>query len=94
MLCLVAGAIVIPLMTDILTLSWTHSVEKTLWEEGWRESPHGLELTWARIRGSGAGMEPAPDASFTDDVWTWRPTLPPLPEVVLRRSGATPDWRV
>jgi len=94
MLCLAAGAVVIPLITNAMTLAWTHSVEKTLWEEDWRETPQGLELAQTRVRASGAGMEPAPDARLVDGAWTWRPNLPPLPEVVLRRSGATDDWRV
>ncbi len=62
MLCLAAGAVLVPLTTNALTLAWTHSVEKTLWEEDWRASAYGLELAQTRVRGSGAGMEPAPDA--------------------------------
>jgi len=94
MLCLAAGAVLVPLTTSALTLAWTHSVEKTLWEEDWRASAYGLELAQTRVRGSGAGMEPAPDARLVDGAWTWSPALPPLPELVLRRSGVTADWRV
>jgi hypothetical protein len=94
MLCLVAGAVVAPLMTEALTLAWTHSVEKVPWEEAWREAPGGLRLEETRVRGSGAGMEPAPEARLVDGAWTWTPALPVLNEVVLRRSGATADWRV
>lgn len=94
MLCLVAGAAVAPLMTDLLTLAWTHSVEKVLWEEVWRETPGGLRLEESRVRGSGAGMDPGPDARLTVGAWTWAPAVPLLKEVVLRRSGATADWRV
>jgi hypothetical protein len=94
MLCLAVGAVLVPLMTNALTLAWAHSVEKTLWEEDWQETPLGLELIQTRVRGSGAGMEPAPDARLIDGAWTWRPALPRLPEVALRRSGATNDWQV
>jgi hypothetical protein len=94
MLCLAAGAVVVPLMTDVLTLAWTHSVEKVLWEEVWRETPGGLKLEEARVRGSGAGMEPGPDARLVDGAWTWAPALRSVKELVLRRSGATADWRV
>ena len=94
MLCLAAAAVVVPLMTDVLTLAWTHSVEKVLWEEVWRETPGGLKLEESRVRGSGAGMEPGPDARLVDGAWIWTPALPPVKDVVLRRSGATPDWRV
>jgi hypothetical protein len=93
-LCLAAGAIVVPLMTNAITLAWTHSVEKVLWEEDWRAGRAGLELAAARVRGSGAGMEPPAEARFIDGAWTWRPNLPLLSEVALRRSGATADWQI
>ncbi|MDJ1158344.1 DUF1850 domain-containing protein [Chelatococcus sp. SYSU_G07232] len=93
-LCLVAGALVVRLGVDAATLAWTHSVEKTAWEEDWAATAQGLVLREARVRGSGAGMEPPPDARFTGGAWRWTPHLPPLGEVILRRSGATADWRV
>ena len=94
MLCLVAGALVVPLASATATLAWTHSVERIAWDEVWRATPEGLVIEEARVRGSGAGMDPPPDARFVDGAWTWRPAVPPLREVVLRRSGATADWRV
>lgn len=94
MLCLFAGTALAPLMAGAITLAWTHSVEKILWEEDWRLGPGGLELVEARVRGSGAGMEPPPDAQFSDGRWAWRPTVPPLREVIMRRSGATADYRI
>lgn len=93
-LCLAAGALVISLGTRELTLSWRHSVEKSLWEELWREAPDGLVLAEARVQGSGAGMDPPDGARLVDGFWRWRPDLPALPEVVMRRSGATADWRI
>ena len=94
MLCLVAGSTVVPLLASAITLAWTHSVERVVWEEDWRRTPAGLELAEARVRGSGAGMEPPPEARLVGGVWAWRPALPPQREVVLRRSGATADWRI
>ena len=94
MLCLAAGPAVAPLLATALTLAWTHSVEKIAWEEDWRESPAGLVLVEARIRGSGAGMEPPPEARLEGGVWRWQPGVPAMEEVVLRRSGATADWRL
>jgi hypothetical protein len=94
MLCLVAGSVVASLMTDAITLAWTHSVEKIAWEEDWRAGPEGLAIEEARVRGSGAGMEPPPEGRLKDGAWAWKPDLPPLKEVVLRRSGATSDYRV
>lgn len=94
MICLVAGSTVAPLLAGAITLAWTHSVEKILWEEDWRAGPAGLELVEARVRGSGAGMEPPPQARLVNGVWVWNPALPPQREIVMRRSGATADWRV
>lgn len=94
MICLLAGSKVVPLLVGAITLAWTHSVEKILWEEDWRAGPAGLELLEARVRGSGAGMDPPPGAHFSNGVWKWQPHVPPLNEVVLRRSGATADWRI
>ena len=93
-LCLVVGAATIALLASEMTLAWDHSVEHIRWEEDWRAGPDGLELIEARVRGSGAGMDPPPEAQFRDGWWRWRPTLPPLREVTLRRSGATADWRI
>jgi hypothetical protein len=94
MLCLVAGVVITQLMSGAITLAWTHSVERTLWEEDWRAGPGGLELVEARVRGSGAGMEPPPEARLVDGAFAWRPAVGLLEEVVLRRSGATADWRI
>jgi hypothetical protein len=94
MICLLAASVVVPLGMPALTLRWTHSVEKIVWEEDWVETPAGLTMTASRVRGSGAGMEPAPDARWVDGAWTWVPRVDPLREVVLRRSGATADWSV
>jgi hypothetical protein len=94
MICLVAGSVIASLMTDAITVAWTHSVEKIVWEEDWRADPAGLHLVEARVRGSGAGMDPPPEARFDNGVWAWKPTLPPQQRIILRRSGATADWRV
>ncbi len=93
-ICLAAGALMISLGSGEITLSWRHSVQKSLWEELWRETPEGLVIIEARIQGSGAGMDPPDGAKLVDGFWRWKPALPALPEVVMRRSGATGDWRV
>lgn len=91
-LCLAAAGLVVQLGAASLTLGWTHSVEKIVWEEDWRLTDAGLVIDEARVKGSGAGMEPAPDARLLDGFWRWQPLLPPQKEVVLRRSGAVADW--
>lgn len=77
------------LAASTFTLAWTHSIEKTQWEEDWRVSPAGLELVQARVKGSGAGMEPPDGAVLDQGWWTWRPQLPLQAKLVLASSGAT-----
>jgi hypothetical protein len=88
-LCVFAGGKTIVLTVAAFTLAWTHSVEKTQWEEDWRVVPAGLEIVTARVRGSGAGMEPPSGAVLADGWWVYSPVLPPVPELVLAASGAT-----
>ncbi|KND16332.1 hypothetical protein ADZ37_23720 [Pannonibacter phragmitetus] len=86
--CLLAGALTLSL-SGPFTLEWTHSVEKTEWQETWAVTEDGLKLQEARVRGSGAGMEPGDGARLQDGWWIWTPTLPPQPELLLAASGAT-----
>jgi hypothetical protein len=39
-------------------------------------------------------MEPPPEAVLREGVWRWAPRVPPQDRVILRRSGATADWRI
>jgi len=94
MICLAAGALLVQLGASEITLSWRHSVQKSLWEEVWRAGSDGLVLAEARVQGSGAGMDPPDGAALVGGFWRWQPALAPLSEVVMRRSGATADWRV
>jgi hypothetical protein len=84
-ICLAAGLLLLPL-GEAITLRWTHSVQKTLWEEDYRLQGEALVLTSARIQGTGAGMEPPPDAVLRNGAWHYKPTLPPLPTLALRHS--------
>ena len=61
-LCILAAGKTVTLAVAAFTLSWTHSVEKTRWEEDWAITPAGLQIVEARVKGSGAGMEPAEGA--------------------------------
>jgi hypothetical protein len=89
MICLAAGAIAASLAIDSFTLAWTHSIEKVRWEEDWRIVAGRLHISEARIRGSGAGMEPPPDAVLRDGVWHYRPPLPPQESLRLSHSPHT-----
>jgi len=88
-LCLILSAKTTVIAATAFTLSWTHSVERTRWEEDWRLTPAGLEVVEARVKGSGAGMEPPEGAVLKDGWWVYRPTLPPQRELVLAQSAAT-----
>ena len=76
------------------TLTWIHSVEKIEWQEDWRITPQGLQIVEARVKGSGAGMEPPPEARLVDGWFQWQPRRPPQPELVLGNSGAAGEWRL
>ena len=43
-LCLAAAGIAVAIAASTFTLSWTHTVEKTLWEEEWRVQADRLVL--------------------------------------------------
>ena len=101
--CLAAAGLVAGLTASLplhsFTLAWTHSIEKIRWEEDYRvvQTADGarLQLTEARIQGSGAGMEPPPDAMLTKDGdWHYRPALPTLQRLHLARSGYTADYEI
>ena len=80
------------------TLAWTHSIEKQRWEEDYAvvaddDGRPLLRLEQARVRGSGAGMEPGVDAVRQDGWYRWRPDLPPLDAALrLTRSPHTGDY--
>lgn len=94
-LCVLAGAKAMTFAAGLFTLSWQHSVEKVSWEEDWRVTPAGLEIVEARVKGSGAGMDPPEGAVLSDGWWRYRPDLPPQPRVMLAASGATAGgWRL
>lgn len=93
-ICLFAAGTTIRLGTVAMTLAWTHSIEKTRWEEDWRATPAGMVLEEDRIQATGAGMEPPPHARFDGKWWHYSTSHLPMPNVVLRRSGATADWQV
>lgn len=92
-LCLASAGVVKSLSVAAFMLAWTHSVEKIEWQEDWRVTPQGLEILEARVKGSGAGMEPPPEARLVDGWFRWKPHLPILPEVALGNSGLAGEWR-
>lgn len=92
-LCLLSGGALKALQVTAFTLVWTHSVEKVDWQEDWRVGDAGLQLVEARVKGSGAGMEPPPEARLSDGWWRWSPQRT-VTDVVLGNSGAAGEWRI
>jgi hypothetical protein len=86
--CLLAGATVLSLAAGEFTLEWTHSVERVRWRETWQLRSGGLALLEARVKGSGAGMEPGEGARLVDGWWVWSPGTW-VPSLTLAASGAT-----
>lgn len=85
-LCLAAGTVSAMLALQSFTLAWTHSIEKVRWEEDWRIEGRKLEIVEARIRGTGAGMEPPADAVLRNGVWHYRPAVAPMDRLMLANS--------
>lgn len=92
-LCVLGGGVALSIAASTFTLSWTHTVEKTLWLERWTVEADRLRLTEAEVEGSGAGMDPAPDARRLGDRYVWNPDETRA-EVVLRRDPHAGDWRL
>ncbi len=84
----------VPLPDQRFTLAWTHSVEKIEWQEDWQVQPDRLRGVEARVKGSGAGMEPPPDAIRAGGWYRW--PMPPhgLERLILARSDAVADYRL
>ena len=76
-LCIATGKMLVVIPVASFTLAWTHSIEKTRWEEDWQIAGGHLSIGEARVSGSGAGMEPGSDAVLRDGVWHYHPATPP-----------------
>lgn len=80
------------------TLAWTHSIEKIRWEENYQISVDDtgkpkLIPGKAFIKGSGAGMDPPPDAVRLDTGWyEYQPKTKALDILRLTRSPYTADY--
>jgi hypothetical protein len=81
------------------TLAWTHSIEKVRWEEDYAiASADGvgaaplLVAVAARVRGSGAGMEPPAGARLRDGWYEYRPHQRLHAQLLLARSEFAADY--
>jgi hypothetical protein len=93
-LCILGGGVAVHLAVGGFTLAWTHTVERTEWRETWRIEAGGLVLEEARVKGSGAGIDPPSDARLEDGFYVWRPEAAAHPSIVLRRAPQAGDWRL
>ncbi|MDW6025585.1 DUF1850 domain-containing protein [Mesorhizobium sp. BAC0120] len=89
MICLFAAGQMTAFAAIAFTLAWTHSIEKTRWEEEWQVTAAGLKLAEARVKGSGAGVDPQAGAELRGGWLVWRPDLRPQQQLVLAASDAT-----
>nr|WP_268969090.1 DUF1850 domain-containing protein [Tepidimonas charontis] len=71
-------------------------MERVRWQEWYTPSlpPYGLGWQAQRVRvlGSGAGMEPAPDAVWHVGGYEWTPQAPPLAALHLMASPYVTDY--
>jgi len=93
-LCISVGAQLVRLPVTAFTLQWRHTVEKVLWEEDYLVAGDWLLLSRARILGSGAGMEPPPDAVRDGNAWSYRPSARWHHRIELARSSFGEDYRL
>jgi len=93
-LCIAVGTVVVSLPTDAFTLRWQHTIEKTLWEEDYLIAGDWMLLTRARIRGSGAGMEPPADSVLEGASWSYRPADRWRRSIELARSEFGRDYEL
>jgi hypothetical protein len=91
-LCITVGAATFTLPARRFTLAWQHTVEKLRWEEDYLIAGEWLFLSAARVRGSGAGMEPPADAVRVGNAWVYRPADPWRRTLELARSEFGYDY--
>jgi hypothetical protein len=88
-LCVLGLAHLLVIPAHEFSLAWTHSVERTRWQETWQMKSGTLQIIESRVKGSGAGMEPPDGAKLHDGWWIYRPAIPPQKKLVLAASGLT-----
>lgn len=87
LLCLAAGAYSAAVEAPRFTISWEHSIEHVEWRETWAVQNAALVPIEARIKGTGAGMEPPPDARREGGWYVYVPHLSPQTRISYPDSG-------
>jgi hypothetical protein len=94
-LCVLVGAKVTTFAVSFFTLSWLHSVERIEWQEDWKITNSKLQIVEARVKGSGAGMEPPVDSKLIKGWYVYKPKVGPKDEVLLATSETNiKNWSV
>ena len=94
-LCILSGAKLTTVAISLFTLSWTHSVEKIEWQENWRINNSNLEIVEARIKGSGAGMDPPENAVLKNGWYVYKPQIGQIKELNLSTSNTDlVNWKI
>jgi len=93
-LCISVGMATQVLPARGFTLAWQHTIEKQWWQEEYLVAGPWLFLVAARIRGSGAGMEPPVGAMLVDGAWVYRPADPWRRSITLAHSEFGDDYRL
>lgn len=91
-LCFAALGKIVALGFTAFSLSWTHSVEKTTWREGYIVEGQKLRLDWVEVQGSGAGMEAKDGTTLQNGVWRWHEKTETIESISLRRSSYVSDY--
>lgn len=94
LLCIAAGSYAVAMYAPTFTLSWEHSIEKVEWRETWTVRGEMMRPVEARIRGTGAGMEPPEDAKLVDGWFVYTPKAKPLARLELPDSAYTKPLRI
>lgn len=87
LICVAVGQFAVAIYAPRFTLSWEHSIEKVEWRETWKVRTKTMQPVEARIKGTGAGMEPPRHAVLKDGWMTYVPKSEPQSRLVLPDSG-------
>lgn len=94
LLCIAAGAYAVAMYAPTFTLAWEHSIEKVEWRETWKVQNNAMRPVEARIKGTGAGMEPPKDAKLVDGWFVYAPKTKPQERLDLPDSSFAKPLRI
>ena len=94
-LCVASSLKIASYAVSLFTLTWSHSVEKVQWQEDWKIVNNKFEIVEARIKGSGAGMEPPEDSKLVNGWWVYKPKNIKQKEIILATSNTNiENWKL